>query len=44
MEYILGEKGGKGENEGRGCGVCGLLVKVLLVGAVYDTLRLAAKL
>lgn len=43
MEYHLGEKEGKEENGGRGCGVCGLLVKVLLVGAVYDTLPVGCK-
>lgn len=43
MEYHLGEKGREGREWGRGCGVCGLPVKVLLVGSVYDTLPVGCK-
>lgn len=31
------------ERMGMGCGVCGFFVKVLLVGAVYDTLPVGCK-
>lgn len=39
MEYHPGEQ----EGRGRGCGMCGLLGKVVLVGAVYDTLPVGGK-
>lgn len=39
MEYHPGEEAGRG----RGRGMCGLLVKVVLVGAVYDTLPVGCK-